>query len=467
MSYIDSVCPRCGAPIRTSDPQKPIYCGCCGEYTVIGTKNAVISDARSESDDLFLSGCSYLALGDTENAADRFLAASSVSPSVARYWLYLLYALTERFNKLWLVAERDSSVSVKGKRVLCRNVYRNFLRTARPEDHALAAKELGVNTEPARAEIWLIILYRILVPETSGASRPPKDAPYVASYAYNELKRTIPAKAETLRESLCARINPVSDGILEINSLAFYKKERDGVLRLDTRGASVIEFSSDDIPGKEDWRAFCLTDGIESIGTSFPFTELTVANGVEKIPDRLLFCCENLERVTLPSSVSVIGREAFANCIRLSSINLSFGISEIGDMAFFNTAMRVLEIPPSVKKLGSDVLGIMRKRTPSADISQYLMIIDEQTTGRDQNWNRVGAHRCGYAVRKKVGADLFYPIKSEVSENGNAVSVPLDTREKMVFEALAYSTIDPSEFKKGSGSGSLGSKLSSLFRNKK
>ncbi len=466
MSYIDSVCPKCGAHIRTSDPQKPVYCNCCGEYTVIGTKNAVISDAQAEADDLFLRGCSYLALGDTENAADRFLTAASVSPSVARYWLYLLYALTERFNKLWLIAERDSSVSVKGKRVLCRNVYRNFLRTARPEDHALAAGELGVNTEPSRAEIWLIILYRILVPETSGAARPPKDAAYVASYAYNELKRILPSKAEKLRESLCEKINPVSDGILEINSLAFYKKERDGVLKLNTH-ASIIEFSSDDLPGKEDWRAFCLTEGIESIGTNFPFTELTVANGVAVIPDRLLFCCENVEKVTLAPSVSVIGREAFANCIKLSEINLSLGITQIDDMAFFNTAIRVLMIPASVRGLGADILGVMRKRTPSTDISQYLMIIDEQMTNKDQNWNSVGAHTCGYIVRKKAGADLFYPVKSELNENGTSRTVPLSVREKMIFEALAYSKVEPSEFEKSGGAGSLRSRLSSIFKNKK
>lgn len=465
MSYIDSVCPKCGAPIRTADPQRPAYCNCCGEYTVIGTKNAVISDTQARSDDLFLSGCSYLALGDTENAADRFLSAAGVSPSVARYWLYLLYALTEKFNKLWLIAERDPSVSVKGKRVICRNVYRNFLRTARAEDHALAAKELGVNTEPSRAEIWLIILYRILVPETSGASRPPKDAAYVASYAYNELKRLMPEKAEALRESLCAKINPVSDGILEINSLTFYNTARDGILRLHTE-ASVIEFSSDDIPGKDNWRSFCLTNGIENIGTHFPFKELIVENGVEMIPDRLLFCCENVEKVTLSPSVKVIGREAFANCIRLSSIELGESVTEIKSMAFFNTAIRILEIPRSVKSLGADVLGVMRKRTPNTDISQYLMITYEQTSVRDQNWNGVGAHRCGYVVRKRLGADLFYPIKSEISEDGASRAVPLTTREKMIFEALAYSKVDPSEFEKGRASGSLKDKLTSFFKNK-
>ncbi len=463
MSLITSSCPKCGAPIRTADPQKPVYCNCCGEYTVIGTKNAVISDTQSESDDLFLSGCSFLALGDTATAADRFLSAASVSPSVARYWLYLLYALTEKFKKLWLVAERDSSVSVKGKRVLCRNVYRNFLRTAHAEDHALAAKEFGINTEPSKAEIWLIILYRILVDETSGASKPPKDMPYVASFAYNELKKLLPEKAETLRESLCARINPINDDILEINSLTFYPKTRDGVLKLNT-SASIIEFSSDDIPGKESWHAFCLTKNIENIGTHFPFAELTVANDVTRIPNRLLFCCESLEKVTLSPSVTVIGREAFANCIRLSSINLGNTIAEIDSMAFFNTAIRILEIPASVKKLGSDILGVLRKRTPETDISQYLMIVSEQTSDKAQSWNSVGAHRCGYIVKKRVGADLFYPLKSELRDDGSSRVAPLTNREKMIFEALAYSNVDPSVFEKGQNAGSFKNKISSFFK---
>lgn len=439
-------CPKCGAPISANDPKKPAYCSCCGEYTVIGTKNAVISDAQSESDDLFLSGCSYLALGDTENAADRFLLATNVSPSVARYWLYLLFALTEKFDKLWLIADKESAVSVKGKRVICRNVYRNFLRTAKSEDHVLAKKELGVNTEPSKAEIWQIILYRILVPDDT---KPPKDTAYAASYAYNELKKLIPEKAKALRQSLCDRLNPMTEDILEINTLSFYEKTRDGVLELNTK-ASIIEFSSDDVPGKERFRAFRLTNGIESIGTHFPFTELIVSDDVSVVPDRLLFCCENVEKITLSPAVTVIGNEAFSNCVSLSSINLGNNITAIGDMAFFNTAIRVLEMPASVKHVGASILGVLKKRTEETDVSQYLMVVSEQTE-RARDWNAVGTHFCGYAVKKRVGAEMYYPIKTEA----------LTTREKMIFEALVYSKIDPSEFEKG---GSIKSKLSALFK---
>lgn len=440
-------CPKCGAPISAENPQKPAYCGCCGEYTVIGTKNAVISDAQSQSDDLFLSGCSYLAIGDTENAADRFLLATDVSPSVARYWLYLLFALTEKFDKLWLIADKQSAVSVKGKRVICRNVYRNFLRTAKSEDHVLAKKELGVNTEPSKAEIWQIILYRILVPDTQ---KPPRDTAYAASYAYNELKKILPDKARSLRQSLCDKLNPITEDILEINTLSFYEKTRDGVLELNT-DASIIEFSSDDVPGKERFRAFRLTNGIESIGTHFPFTELIVSDDVSVIPDRLLFCCEKLEKVTLSPAVTVIGKEAFSNCVRLSSINLGSSISAIGDMAFFNTAIRVLEIPSSVKHVGSGILGVLKKHTEETDVSRYLMIINEQTE-KMRDWNAVGEHFCGYVVKKRIGAEMYYPIKNET----------LTTREKMIFEALVYSKIDPSEFKKGSAN--IKDKLSALFK---
>ena len=441
-----AVCPKCGAPLSAPNPKKPAYCSCCGEYTVIGTKNAVISDAQSQSDDLFLSGCSYLALGDTENAADRFLSATNASPSVARYWLYLLFALTEKFDKLWLIADKQSAVSVKGKRVICRNVYKNFLRTAKSEDHVLAKKELGVNTEPSRAEIWQIILYRILVPN---ATKPPRDTAYAASYAYNELKKVLPEKAKSLRQSLCDKLNPITEDILEINTLSFYEKTRDGVLELNTK-ASIIEFSSDDVPGKERFRAFRLTNGIESIGTHFPFTELIVGDDVSVIPDRLLFCCEKIEKAILSPSVTVIGNEAFSNCVRLSSINLGKGIVAIGDMAFFNTAIRILEIPASVKRLGSSILGVLKKRTEETDISQYLMVINEQTE-KARDWNAVGEYCCGYVVKKRVGAEMYYPIKPE----------PLTTREKMIFEALAYSKVDPSEFEKV---GTLKGKLSALFR---
>ena len=48
--------------------------------------------------------------------------------------------------------------------------------------------------------------------------------------------------------------------------------------------------------------------------------EVTFAEGTKKIPDKIFFNCSTLEKVNLPDSVELIGREAFAGCENLSDI---------------------------------------------------------------------------------------------------------------------------------------------------
>ncbi len=45
--------------------------------------------------------------------------------------------------------------------------------------------------------------------------------------------------------------------------------------------------------------------------------------------------CENLETVSLPSTLKTIGESAFSGCIKLSEINLPDGLVSIGDWAFY------------------------------------------------------------------------------------------------------------------------------------
>ena len=63
-------------------------------------------------------------------------------------------------------------------------------------------------------------------------------------------------------------------------------------------------------------------------------TELTVAEGVTKIGDNAVRDCKNLKRVILPSSISEIGKYAFAGATTLEYARLGIGLTKIGTGAF-------------------------------------------------------------------------------------------------------------------------------------
>ncbi|MCI5911108.1 MAG: leucine-rich repeat protein, partial [Oscillospiraceae bacterium] len=60
--------------------------------------------------------------------------------------------------------------------------------------------------------------------------------------------------------------------------------------------------------------------GAYSIAEGSNIKEVTFAEGTKKIPYRIFFNCSTLEKVNLPDSVELIGREAFAGCENLSDI---------------------------------------------------------------------------------------------------------------------------------------------------
>jgi len=93
--------------------------------------------------------------------------------------------------------------------------------------------------------------------------------------------------------------------------------------------------------------AFANADGVVSI--TLPHTvshigkkafawarklEFVRASGVIDIGDKAFMGCESLIDITLGSKIRRIGRKVFAYCIELSSAELPSGISEIGASAF-------------------------------------------------------------------------------------------------------------------------------------
>lgn len=62
--------------------------------------------------------------------------------------------------------------------------------------------------------------------------------------------------------------------------------------------------------------------------------ELDLPEGIEEIPLKCFYDCDNLKKVHLPDSLKGIGAIAFANCINLEQINFPKDLEEVGFKAF-------------------------------------------------------------------------------------------------------------------------------------
>ena len=80
--------------------------------------------------------------------------------------------------------------------------------------------------------------------------------------------------------------------------------------------------------------------------------EVEIKEGVTEIPYQFLKGCNNLEKVTLPSTIKIIDDGAFRNCKNLKSITLNNGIQSIGEYVFAETSLSGnLNIPDSVTQM--------------------------------------------------------------------------------------------------------------------
>lgn len=84
--------------------------------------------------------------------------------------------------------------------------------------------------------------------------------------------------------------------------------------------------------------------------------EIKIKKGVTYIGECAFSCC-NAEKVTIPKTVKKIGAWSFYGC-GFQSVTIPEGVTTIGDGAFaWNTDMKSIKIPKSVKKIGGLAVG--------------------------------------------------------------------------------------------------------------
>ena len=84
-----------------------------------------------------------------------------------------------------------------------------------------------------------------------------------------------------------------------------------------------------------------------------PVKHLIFAEGVTEIGDKTFYEWYRTEELTLPSSLTRIGDDAFGRCGNIKRIHFSEGLQEIGRRAFGSSPVGELVLPKTLTKIGS------------------------------------------------------------------------------------------------------------------
>ena len=83
-------------------------------------------------------------------------------------------------------------------------------------------------------------------------------------------------------------------------------------------------------------------------------TSITIPKGVTSIEEQTFYCCENLASVILPDGLTSIGNYAFSSCYNLTSIELPNSVKSIGVSAFYEcSSLSSIMIPNGLTSIAN------------------------------------------------------------------------------------------------------------------
>ena len=83
-------------------------------------------------------------------------------------------------------------------------------------------------------------------------------------------------------------------------------------------------------------------------------TEVTIPSGVTRIEEQTFANCRKLRKATLPDGITYIGNSAFSECHALEDVNIPANIETIDQYAFYNNKVRTspIVLPATLKSIG-------------------------------------------------------------------------------------------------------------------
>ena len=132
---------------------------------------------------------------------------------------------------------------------------------------------------------------------------------------------------------------------------------------------------------------------------------VTIPNSVTSIGRSAFYNCTGLTSVTIPNSVTSIGRSAFYNCTGLTSVTIPNSVTSIGNNAFYNcTGITSINIPNSVTSIGSSAFY---NCTGLTNITLPYVGLSKNATGADSRFGAI----FGY---DQYSSSVYYYIPSSL-----------------------------------------------------
>ena len=132
---------------------------------------------------------------------------------------------------------------------------------------------------------------------------------------------------------------------------AYYKNEQNwtnGVLYIDNH---LIKASSDELASSYQIRQGTKTIASQAFISCKNLENITIPDSMVIIGSDAFEYCYKLTNINIPNNVKTIGEGAFVYCESLASINLPNSIAEIGEEAFYRCALTSITIPNSVTEI--------------------------------------------------------------------------------------------------------------------
>ena len=109
---------------------------------------------------------------------------------------------------------------------------------------------------------------------------------------------------------------------------------------------------------------------------------ISIPDSITKIGKGAFYNCDELKTVTMGNNVTEIGANAFEKCLYLENINLSDNLQTIGDEAFYDCRrLKKLDIPATVTSIGEEAFTNCRSLTSLTIPKGVDKIGDESSLG--------------------------------------------------------------------------------------
>ena len=111
--------------------------------------------------------------------------------------------------------------------------------------------------------------------------------------------------------------------------------------------AACVQIETDADGNEVKFITYIIPEGVETIRSKafykcYELTEITLPSTLRTIEEKAFFRC-SLKAVTLPDSLTFIGKDAFSYCTAIEELTIPAGVTQIDEYAFYNcTAVKNL-----------------------------------------------------------------------------------------------------------------------------